>query len=135
MQFGGILSIGVFQFLELPGGIDVVARVDAHLLAVAGGDVGHGGVEVHVGHQRHHAAGFPDAVADDAHVLGLAHTLSGQSDQLAASLGYGQYLTDAAVGIHGRRGAHRLHANGVAAADAYLAHADLMCLSSLHIVS
>ena len=51
-QFGGILLVGVFELLELPGGVGVVAGVDAHLLHDGCGHVGHVGVKVHVGHER-----------------------------------------------------------------------------------
>ena len=52
LQFGSILLVGVFQMLERAAGIDIVARIDAHLLTVERSHIGRMRGEVHVGHQR-----------------------------------------------------------------------------------
>ena len=44
----GILLVGVLQMLERACRIHIVARVDAYLLHVTGGHIGHGGVEVDI---------------------------------------------------------------------------------------
>ena len=50
LQFGSILLVGIFQVLERAARIDIVARIDAHLLAIEGSDIGGMGREVNVGH-------------------------------------------------------------------------------------
>ena len=52
LQFGGILLVGVFQLLERPRRVNIVAGVYAHLLRVERGYVCHVGIEVHVCHER-----------------------------------------------------------------------------------
>ena len=51
LQLGSIFLIGIFQMLEGTTGIDVVTRIDTHLLTVHGRYVGGMGREVHIGHQ------------------------------------------------------------------------------------
>ena len=50
LQFGSVLLVGVLQMLERAARVDVVAGVDAHLLAVLGSDVGSMCGEMDVGH-------------------------------------------------------------------------------------
>ena len=55
-DFIGIFGVCVLQFLETSGGVNIVARIDAHFLGVQGRDVGNMGVEVDVGNEGHVAA-------------------------------------------------------------------------------
>ena len=130
LQFGGIFLVGILQILELPRCIDIVAGVDAHFLTIARRDVGHGGVEVHVGHEGHVTASSPHAFADNPHVLGFAHSLRRQPHQLAASSGNRQDLLHTPVGVHRTRRAHRLHPHGILSSDADIANAHFVGESS-----
>ncbi len=51
LQFSGILLVGILKFSESAGRVDVVAGVDAHLLGIACGHLGHMGIEMYVGHK------------------------------------------------------------------------------------
>ena len=77
LEFLGILLVSVLQLLELTGGIHIVAGVYAHLLAITCRHVGHVGVEVDVGNQRHWATCPAHRLADKVHVLRLACALGG----------------------------------------------------------
>ena len=50
LQFSGVLLVGVLQVLEGAARVNVVSRIDAHLLAVLGCHVGGMSREVDVGH-------------------------------------------------------------------------------------
>ena len=50
-EFGSIFLVRVFEMLELTGWIDIVSRIDAHLLNDGGVEVGHSGIEVDIGHK------------------------------------------------------------------------------------
>ena len=101
-----------------------VARVDAHLLDVLGGDQRGVRREVDVGDQRHADAAPPQLAADLREVLGLLERGRGDARDLAAGLHHALDLRDGRVRVErvGRR--HRLHAHGVRAADADVADAD-----------
>ena len=122
LQLGAVFLVGVLQVLERAGGVDVVARIDAHLLAILRSHVGHAGVEVHVGHERCHDALGLQCGRDVAHVLSLARALRGQSDEFATSLDDALGLRHAGSGVVGVGGCHRLYADGVVAADADRPH-------------
>ena len=122
LQLGLVFLVGVFQVFERAGGVDVVAGVDAHLLAVAGSHVGHVGVEVHVGHQRRRVAVGPQPPGNVLHVQRFAAPLGGEAHQLAAGIDDALGLLHAAFSVVGVDGGHRLHADGVVAADVEAAH-------------
>ena len=91
-QFGGVFLVGVFQLLELAGGVDVVARVDAHLLHNGGGHVGHVGVEVDIGHERAVVAFAAQGFAQGLQCLGLACALCGEAHVVRSRVEYGAAL-------------------------------------------
>ena len=97
-----VLLVCVFQRLELTGRVDIVARIDAHLLHNRGGHIGHVRVEVYVGTERHVAvAACYQSGLDVAQVLSLARALSGEANQLSASLDDAYGLRDAAFRVEG----------------------------------
>ena len=125
LQFGGILCVGVFELSEGACRIDIVAGVDAHLLAVQRRHVGHLGVEVYVGDEGRGISGIAQGLGDVLHVLGLAHALCRQSYQFASRPDDAYCLFHACLGVVGVCGGHRLHAYGVVAADGNVPH---LCL-------
>ena len=114
LQLPGILLVGVFQVLEGAGGIHIVARVDAHLLHILGGHVGHAGVEVYVGHERHVVSVAAQGGVDVAQVLGLFHPLGGEAHVFAAGVHDAFGLRHASVGVLRGGVGHALQAYGVA---------------------
>ena len=58
LQFRLIFLIGVLQMTERSCRVDIIARIDANLLAILRSNIGHAGVEVHVGHEWCHDALF-----------------------------------------------------------------------------
>ena len=106
LQLSLVLLVGVFQLLERAGRIDVVAGIDAHLLAVLCGHVGHTGVEVNVGHERLRVAVVFQPGRDVAHVLSLARALRGETHQLAACVDDALGLSHRALRIVGVGGGH-----------------------------
>ena len=125
-QFGGVFLVGIFQLLELAGGVDVVARVDAHLLHDGGGHVGHVGVEVDIGHERAVVAFAAQGFAQGLQCLGLACALCGESHVVRSRVEYGAALAERGFDISGHRGRHALDAQRFVAAEGAVAHADLV---------
>ena len=70
-ELGGVLLVGIVDVDEFAGRVDIVARVDAHGLHHRCGGVGHGGIEVDVGHERHTDVLRPEAIVDLAEALHL----------------------------------------------------------------
>ena len=103
--------------LEGPPGIDIVARINAYLLAVLRSHIGDVCGEVYVGNQRLIIAVGLQTSRDMTHVLRLAGTLGCKPHQFTTgiddTLGLG-HTTLGIVGIHRR---HRLDANGVVTTD------------------
>ena len=102
-----------------------VARIDAHLLDVLGGDQRGVGREMDVGDERHGDPAPPQLAADLREVLGLLEGGRGDARDLAAGLHHALDLRDGRERIErvGRR--HRLQAQRIRAADADVADADL----------
>ena len=132
LEFSCILLVSILQLLELTGGIHIVTRIDAHLLTITGSDIGHSRIEMHVGYKRNVTAGSPHALTDHPHILGFPHALCRQPYQFSASSSNGQNLLHATFGIHGARGAHGLHADGIVTANADVPDSHFVGLSSLH---
>ena len=116
LQFVGVFGVGVLVFDEASGRVDVVAGVDAYLLGIECGDVGHVGVEVDVGHERCVEAVGAYARIDVLQVLGLALALRGEAHELTAGLDDALGLRYAGLSVVGVGGGHRLDADGVVAA-------------------
>ena len=115
LEFVGILLIGIFLLDELAGRIHVVARIDAHFLAIESSHVGNVRIEVNIGYERSLIAVGTDAGIDVFHILCLAGTLSGEAHQLATSLDNLLSLLNASLGIIGVGGGHRLDADRIIA--------------------
>ncbi len=126
LQFLGIFLVGVLQPLEGSSRVDIIARVDAHLLAIEGCHVCHIGIEMNIRHERHIAACRTNTGIDVAHVLRLAGSLRGETDILASSLCYAKGLCHASLRIHGGGCAHALHADGMVSAQRRGAHLNNM---------
>ena len=123
-EFLGILLVGVFQVLELAGRVHVVAGVDAHLLHHGRRHVGHGRVEVDVGHEGAVVARLAQGFADGAQGFGLAGALCGEPHVVGARVEYGAALRHGGFDVGRRRRRHALQAQGLFAAEATVAHAD-----------
>ena len=129
LEFGLIFIGSIFELLEGTGWVDVVARIDTYLFNYGGSYVGYVGVEVNVGTQRYMAvAALGKPCLDVAEVLGFACALSGKAHELAASLNDANGLLDAACGIHGGTGSHRL--NGYGGSSSYGELADVYGVGS-----
>ena len=113
LQLGGILLVGVVDVLEGAGTVDEIPGVDAHLLHDTGGQVGHMGIEVYVGHQRGVVAPVVQLLFDDGQALGLAGTLCRESHIVGSGLDDAHALFDTGFGFVGVRVGHRLYAYGV----------------------
>ena len=122
LQFTGIFLIGIFQLFELPCRVNIVAGIDSHLLGIEGGHVGHMRIEMHVGHQGCGISPLPQQCIDVLQVLRLAHALCGEAHIFASCLDDAYGLLHAALGIVGRSGGHRLHPDGMFAAQRSVAH-------------
>ena len=56
LQLLRIFLVGILQVLEGTGSVYVVTGVDAYLLGIESGHVGHARIEVYIGYQRRHVA-------------------------------------------------------------------------------
>ena len=117
--------------LEEAGRIYVVARIDAHLVGNGGSYIGHYGVEVYIGHQRHLTARLTKSFLDEAQVLCFLGALRGEAHILAPCSYDALSLCDAALGIHGRGVGHALQADRVVTAQRRLPHMYLYGLATL----
>ena len=121
LQLGPVLVVGVLAHVEFLL-VGVVPGVHAYLLHNARGDLGGVRREVDVGHQRRAVAGGADALLDLGQVLGVRLVGRGDAHDLAARLDHADALCHGAGGVHGVRGGHALHPDGVVAPDAHGAH-------------
>ena len=71
LQFVSIFLIGIFLLDELAGRINIVARIDTHLLAVESSNVGNVRIEVNISYKRCQIAVGTNAGIDVLHVLCL----------------------------------------------------------------
>ena len=113
LQFACILLVGIFQVLEGACGIDVVARVDAHLLGIERSYFRHLGVEVDVCHEGRQVALRAQGGVDVAQVLSLCHSLGSEPYVLSSGVDDSLCLCDGRFGVARRRVGHRLDAYGV----------------------
>ena len=118
LEFGGIFLIGIFEVLERTSGVDIVARIDAYLLAVEGCDIGCMGREVDIGHEGCRIAVGLQACRDVLHVLGLTNALGGEAYEFATSIDDALGLGHTALCVICVYRSHRLDADGVGASDA-----------------
>ena len=86
LQFLGIFLVRVVDFVEFPRRIDVISGVDAHLVGIACGHVGHVRVEMHVGHDGRVIASPHQLCLDVAQVFRLARALRGEAHEFASGL-------------------------------------------------
>ena len=105
----GIFLIGEFKFFECAGGIHEIAGIYAHFLTGLRGLERRIRIEMHIRHQGHVTPGRIETLTDFRHVLGLAHTLGGQTHKLSAGGGYAQRLGHTAIDIVGAEIGHTLH--------------------------
>ena len=127
LQLLCILLVGVLQVLEGAGGIHVVAGVDAYLLGIEGGHVGHVRIEVYVGHQRRQVAVATQGSIDVAEVLGFLHALCREPHVFSARIGYAFGLCHAGVRVLGGGVGHALYADGVVASQRSVSDVDYRC--------
>ena len=122
LQFVGIFGIGIFYLLEHTRWIDIVARIDAHLLGIERSYVGNVGVEVYVGNKRSVEAVSTQLGVDILQILSLASALCGESHKFTASLNNSFRLFYACLSVVGIGSGHRLDAYRGIAANLQVAH-------------
>ena len=113
----------VDERLELAAVVAVVARVDAHLVHVLRGDGGHLGREMDVGHHGRRASVGPQLPDDFAEVLAFAAALRREAHDVSAGAVDTFDLGHARGRVVGVGVGHRLHGDGVSAADGHAADA------------
>ena len=101
LQFLGILLVGIFQVLEGAARVDVVAGIDAYLLAVLGGHVSGMCREMDVGHEGCCVAVGLQLCRDILHVFGFTCALRSETHQFAASIDDALGLGNTAFGVVG----------------------------------
>ena len=117
------------QSFELTVVRAVVARIDAHLVDVSGGDGRRLGQEVDVGDQRGVDALLAHAAGDGLQVFGLAPPLRRETHDAAAGRGDAGDLPHARFGVVGIGVGHRLHRHRIRSADLHAADGDLVRLA------
>ena len=129
-EFGGVFLVGVFQFLEGPGRVDKVARIDAHALAHLGGRHRGLAVEVDVGDERHGAVLAAQHVGNLADALGLFHALGREPHIVGSRIRYALALCRAGLHVVGGGVGHRLHPHGPLASQGDAANIDADSLAA-----
>ena len=131
LQFFGIFRIGIFQMLERPSGVDVIAGIDAHLLTIEGSDIRCVGREMDIGHQWLRIAVGLELGGDMLHILGLTGALGRETYQFTTGIDDTFGLCHTGDGVVGIGGGHRLDADRIVASNANVAHTGFGGLSSL----
>ena len=118
LKLGSILLVGIFQMLERTTWVDIVAGIDAHLLAVEGSHIGRMGREMDIGHKGCQITVGLQTGRDMLHVLCLTRSLGGEAHQFATSVDDALGLGHTALRIVGIHRRHRLDTDGIGAANA-----------------
>ena len=129
LQFLCVSLVGVFDMLEFPGRIYVVAGIDAHFLHNLRRHVCHVGVEMYVRHERRVEAFAAQCFLNLAQRLRLARALCREAHVVCARLDDGAALRGRSRRVGGRRGGHALNAQRVVAAERAVTDAHLVRLS------
>ena len=112
-----IFLVSVLQVFEGTTRIDIVARIDAHLLAILCSNIGGMSRKMNIGHQWGVIAISLQTGRDILHILSLTSTLCGKTNQFTASIDDTLSLRHTGLSIVSICGRHRLDADGVIAAD------------------
>ena len=107
--------------LERAARVNVVAWVDAHLLAILCSHIGRVGGEVNIGHQWLHIAVSFQLGRDVFHVLGLTSTLCSETHQFTTSINDALGLCHRTLRVVGIGSSHRLYSDGIVAANGDIA--------------
>ena len=107
-QFGGILLVGVLQFLERASRIHIIARIDAHFFHNRGRCVGHSGIKVHIGHEWRVKALTVQGFADVFEIFGLAQSLRSEPNVVGTGLNNVDTLRHARLRVGGECRRHAL---------------------------
>ena len=110
LQFFGIFLIGVFFLDELTCRVDIVARIDTHLLGIERCHVSHTRIEMHVGDKRRSEAVAAYSIVNVLEILSFTHSLRGQSDEFSSCFDNAFSLLHASLCIIGVGGGHGLDA-------------------------
>ena len=124
LQLRGVLLIGVLDDLEFFT-VGVVARIDTDLLDPLGGLHCGLGLEMNIRHDRQIAPLRAQSGDDVLKVGRVLHRGRGDADDLATDGRQIERLLDGRGGVHRVAGDHRLHADGIAPADADVPHPHL----------
>ena len=127
LQLLRIFLVGILQVLEGTGSVYVVTGVDAYLLGIESGHVGHARIEVYIGHQRRHIAVAAQGSIDVAKVFGFLHALCREPHVFTARIGYTFGLSYAGIGILGSGIGHALYADRIVASQRSGTDIDYRC--------
>ena len=122
LQFLCIFLVGIIVLDEAPRRIDIVSRVNSHLLGVESGDVCHVRVEMNISYKRCRKAVIANTFADIVQVFSLSYTLRREPDEFASSLNDTFSLCYTSLGIVGIGGCHRLYTHWVFTANGDTSH-------------
>ena len=117
-----VFLVGVFEFLKCAPWIDIVTRVDAHLLDYACCHISHISIEMDVCHQRHVVAVGSEVLLDVGEVQCLLSALSSESHDVGTSIYNALDLCHRSFGVVGIGIGHRLNADGIVATNSDLSH-------------
>ena len=130
-QFVSILSIGIFQVLELAGWVHVIAWIDAHLLCIKSRFISHVSIEMHVGNKRHLTTTLAQSLTDELKVFRLFHPLRSETHILATCFHNAERLSNRAFRVHRGRVRHRLHSDGITSSQRSLSDVNLVGRATL----
>ena len=122
LQFLCIFLVGIIVLDEASRRIDIVSRVNSHLLGVESGDVCHVRVEMNIGYKRCRKAVITDTCANILQVFSLSYSLRCEPDEFASSLNDTFSLRYTSLGIVGIGGCHRLYTHRVFTANGDTSH-------------
>ena len=123
VEFVGVLRVRVFDDLELFF-VRVIAGVHAHFFHESRCDFSRVRGVVNIGHQGRIIARGPKFLFDGCEVAGFVLTRRGHAHVFAPSADHANGLGHRAVGVSRVGRGHRLHANGMVAAEWHAADID-----------
>ena len=126
-----IFLVGIGQLLESSGRIHIITRIDAYLFGIFRSHIGHTGIEMHIGHQRHVTSCGTHSGVDIFQILSLTHSLRSQAHIFTASLSDAECLSHASLSVQSNRIGHTLHTYRILSAKRRTADLHLAGLSTL----
>ena len=122
LQFFGIFLVSIFQMLESTTGINIVARVDAYLLAILCSHISGVSSKVDIGYERRIVSVSLQTGRDMLHILCLPGALRGETNQFTTGIDDTLGLRHAGLGIIGIGSGHRLDTDRIVTTYSDIAH-------------